>query len=382
MFVRAVANNAGEPAIQVHVKLQPGAKLMPDFKGNCSATAIGSFPHLNPEEACNLISRTLPELPCWPQLPKRSFIEEMCVQYAEGMPFFRLQPEQKRFYLEVCEEPEVLESLYERCQKKGFADSPISNNYAAGLYAIAPHLPYFSQMRAVKGQTVGPVTMAGNLKDAEGIAAFHNLTVFDAIIKHLCLKARWQVAFLSQFGVPVILFVDEPYLSCIGAAFATIEKQDVVKSLKEVFEAIKDSGAITGIHCCGNTDWSMVLETGVDILSFDAFFFMDKVLGYSNDLKRFLENGGTLSWGIVPTTSEALKDVTPEALMRKMEEGIDHLSQKGMDRQFIVERSLITPSCGTGTLTVDESEKAMTLNYQLSLRLKERFGLKEMHGLR
>ncbi|MEK7241501.1 MAG: hypothetical protein AAB048_01855, partial [Planctomycetota bacterium] len=110
-------------------------------------------------------------------------------------------------------------------------------------------------------------------------------------------------------------------------------------------------------------------------LCFDAFFFMDKVLCYSQDLKDFLERGGVLSWGIVPTTSEALKDVTLEVLTKKMEEGIKQLSQKGMARELVLERSILTPSCGTGTLTIAESEKAMDLNYQLSLRLKERYGL-------
>ncbi|MFN3466149.1 MAG: hypothetical protein ACK4WF_00410 [Candidatus Brocadiales bacterium] len=348
---------------------------MPAFKGNCSATAIGSLPHTNVEEACNLISRTLPELPCWPQLPKISFVEEMCVQYAEGMPFFRLQPEQKRFYLETCEEGEVLEFLYDRYQKKNFSGTDISDKYAAGLHAMKHRFSTLPRLRAVKGQTVGPVTMAGNLKDSQGVAAFHDPTVFDAIIKHLSLKARWQINFLSANKVPVVLFVDEPYLSCLGAAFATIEKDGVIKSLGEIFDNIKDSGAVAGIHCCGNTDWSMVLETGTDILSFDAFFFMDKVLGYSGDLKKFLEKGGTLSWGIVPTTSEALKDVTLEVLMKKMEWGIEQLSKKGMERGLILERSIITPSCGTGTLTIAEAEKAMTLNYQLSLRLKERYNL-------
>ncbi|MBI5125922.1 MAG: hypothetical protein HZA70_06790 [Planctomycetes bacterium] len=348
---------------------------MSDFKGNCSATAIGSFPHLKVEEACNLIYRTLPELPCWPQLPKVSFAEEMCVQYTEGMPFFRLQTGQKRFYLETCEEGEVLESLYERYQKKDSSADSISDKFAAGLHAMRRYFPAFPHLKAVKGQIVGPVTLAGNLKDSQGVAAFHDPTVFDAIIKHLSMKARWQIDFLSGFKAPVILFVDEPYLSCLGAAFATIEKDSVIKSLREIFDNIKDSGATPGIHCCGNTDWSMVLESGVDILSFDAFFFMDKVLGYSQDLKDFLERGGVLSWGIVPTTSEALKDVTLEVLMKKMEGGIKQLSQKGMAREFVLERSILTPSCGTGTLTVAESEKAMDLNYQLSLRLKERYNL-------
>ncbi len=356
---------------------------MPEFKGNCSATAIGSFPHVDVKEAFGLVSRTLPELPCWPQLPKRLFEEEMCVQFAEGMPFFRLQPEQKRFYLEPCEEADMLESLYEKYQKKDFSTAVISDRFAAGLHAMKMHLSGFPKVKAIKGQIVGPITMAGNLKNSQGVAAFHDPTVFDAVIKHLCLKAHWQVNFLSQLvakdvptkSIPVILFADEPYLSCIGAAFATIEKDNIIKSLKELFDNIRDAGAVTGIHCCGNTDWSMILETGVEILSFDAFFFMDKVLGYSHDLRKFLERGGVLSWGIVPTTSEALKDVTLETLIKKMEEGINSLCQKGLDRDFILERSVITPSCGTGTLSVAESEKAMNLNCQLSLRLKDKYHL-------
>ena len=269
----------------------------------------------------------------------------------------------------------LVATIYERYQKKDFSAASISDKFAAGLHAMRRYFPSFPHLRAVKGQIVGPVTLAGNLKDSQGVAAFHDPTVFDAIIKHLSMKARWQIDFLSGFKVPVILFVDEPYLSCLGAAFATIEKDSVIKSLREIFDNIKDSGATPGIHCCGNTDWSMVLESGVDILSFDAFFFMDKVLGYSQDLKDFLERGGVLSWGIVPTTSEALKDVTLEVLMKKMEGGIKQLSQKGMARELVLERSILTPSYGTGTLTIAESEKAMDLNYQLSLRLKERYGL-------
>jgi hypothetical protein len=356
---------------------------MPDFKGNCSATAIGSFPHKEPEAAFKLITKTLPEIPCWPQLPKRAFQEEMCVQYTEGMPFFRLLPKERRFYLEVCEDAEVLESLYTKFQEKDFSSFSISPDFASGLYVMGKHFSEFPHLRAVKGQTVGPVTLAGNLKDPQGVAAFHDPTVFDAVIKHLCLKAQWQVNLLSQVAratpskdVPVILFVDEPYLSCLGAAFATIEKDDVVKSLNELFGCIHASEALAGIHCCGNTDWAMVMSTQVDILSFDAFAFMDKVLAYWRDIGEFIKRGGILSWGIAPTTSGDLKDVTLKTLMEMMEEGIGYLSKRGIEEQSLLLNSLITPSCGTGTLSVEESEKAMYLTLEVSCLLRERYHLR------
>ncbi|MFQ5861938.1 MAG: hypothetical protein ACE5IC_02345 [Candidatus Brocadiales bacterium] len=345
------------------------------FKANCAATAIGSFPHLDPDAAFGLISKTLPEVPCWPQLPKRGIQEEMCVQYTEGMPFFRLIPEKKWFYLEACEDVVELEYLYEKFLNDDFNSFAVSPEYAAGLYVLEKHLPEFKNIKALKGQIVGPITLAANLKDKEGTAALFNTTYNDAVIKLLCLKAEWQISFLSRFNLPVIIFADEPYLSCMGSAFATVSSDTIVNSFNEIFKSIKSFGAVAGIHCCGNTDWDMVLSTELDILSFDAFIFMDKVLAYSTHIREFLERGGILSWGIAPTTPDGLEGINPDDLIDKMEKGVAYLSQKGLDKQAVLQNSLITPSCGTGTLTVEESEKAMSLTYEVSSVLKDRYGL-------
>ncbi|MEE9514395.1 MAG: hypothetical protein V3V54_00050, partial [Candidatus Brocadiales bacterium] len=244
-----------------------------------------------------------------------------------------------------------------------------------GLYALEKYLPEFKHIRALKGQIVGPITLAANLKDEEGTAALFNPTFNDAVIKLLCLKARWQVDFLSRFDLPVIIFADEPFLSCMGSAFATVSRDTVMNSFNEVFEAVKSQGAMAAIHCCGNTDWDMVLGTQLDILSFDAFLFMDRVLAYSTDIRNFLERGGILSWGIAPTTADGLEGIKADILIDKMEKGLDYLSKKCMDKNVILQNSLITPSCGTGTLTVAESEKAMTLSHEVSSALKKKYGL-------
>ena len=65
------------------------------LKGKFSATAIGSYPHNNVDDACDLILKTLPEIPCWPQLPERDMNEEMLVQYTEGLPFLKIDPVKK-----------------------------------------------------------------------------------------------------------------------------------------------------------------------------------------------------------------------------------------------------------------------------------------------
>ena len=57
-----------------------------DFSPRCLATAIGSFPHKDAAEACDLILRSIPDIPVWPQLPAVDFREGMEIQYSEGLP--------------------------------------------------------------------------------------------------------------------------------------------------------------------------------------------------------------------------------------------------------------------------------------------------------
>jgi len=59
---------------------------MAKFEFACLPTAIGSMPHTEPEEACSIVMKYLPAIPAWPQLPKRSPKENMCIQFSEGFP--------------------------------------------------------------------------------------------------------------------------------------------------------------------------------------------------------------------------------------------------------------------------------------------------------
>ena len=67
---------------------------------------------------------------------------------------------------------------------------------------------------------------------------------------------------------------------------------------------------------------------------------------------EFLEKGGILAWGIVPT-SEKINTETPESLVKKLKADVKSLAEKGIEESLIWDRCLVTPSCGTGSLTVD-----------------------------
>jgi hypothetical protein len=135
-----------------------------------------------------------------------------------------------------------------------------------------------------------------------------------------------------------------------------VQRSDVVGCLGEVVEAIHKEGALAGTHCCGNTEWTMLMDAGVDIISFDAFEYGETIGYYAGQVQTFLEKGGVLAWGIVPT-SEKIRTRTPESLVKKLEELVGGLASKGIDSNLLWEQCMPTPSCGTGSLTVELAEE-------------------------
>ena len=344
-----------------------------NFQGNFSATAIGSLPHTDAEVACEIMFKSLPDIPCWPQLPKISTKEEMCIQYTEGLPCIKIHEDGKTVSIDDTQDTSNgLERFYELFLKNDPDLFAISPACAAGFYTMLNKLknqPSKSN-RAVKGHVIGPITLAGSLKLSSGITALYSDEFFDVIIKLLSMKAYWQFTKLSQYGLPVIVFADEPYLTSFGSAFMNISRERAISALNEVYDAIQAHGGLTGTHCCGNTDWAMLMDSKVDIVSFDAYEFMDKYLMYWREIKAFLDRGGYVAWGIVPTSSKVI-NVSLNDLVKKLEEGIQFLISKGISRTLIQQRSIITPSCGTGTLTIAEAERVMTLTYELSIAMKD-----------
>lgn len=343
------------------------------FKGNFSATAIGSLPHTNVETACEIMLKSLPDIPCWPQLPKTSAKEDMCIQDTEGLPCSVISSDGRTLTIDDSHDTSTaLATFYDTYLQSNPDLFQISHDCAIGFYTMLEYLKKSPKdaIRALKGHVVGPITLAGSIKMASGITALYSEEFFDVIIKLMSMKAYWQFTKLSLYGLPVIIFADEPYLTSFGSAFMNISRERAISALNEVYETVQSHGGLTGTHCCGNTDWAMLMESKVDIVSFDAYEFMDKFLMYWREIKTFLDRGGYLAWGIVPTSSK-VTNVSANDLVKKLEEGIQFLVNKGLSKTLIQERSIITPSCGTGTLTIAEAERVMMLTHDVSFAMKE-----------
>lgn len=338
---------------------------------NCRATGIGSTPHTHPTTAVDFVLDVFQDVPFWPQLPRRTFQENMYVQYSEYMPGVVLDEEEERIHVrlddEWLDEAEGFYTLFLEEDPGCFALSP---KYAAGLHDLLER--DLGDVWAVKGQVTGPISFGLQVTDEDRRPSLYHEMMRDVIVKNALRHAQWQEAQLKTLCPRTITFVDEPFLSMFGSAYAAISREDVISALEEVFSGIE---GWTGTHCCANTDWSLLLSTSVDIISFDAYEYTENLALYPDELRAFLDRGGVLAWGVVPNTGEAAETITLEGTRDVLEQALVLFERKGFERERLLSRSFITPACGTGTLTVPVAERVMRLSRELSDLVRDEYDL-------
>lgn len=329
------------------------------------ATGIGSLPYSEPKKAVDLIFSSIPAIPFWPQLVKRDKKEDMIFQYLDAMPAIIYDPEKDKLILDPKEDKEnALTKMYEKFIGGDVDYFKIAKARAGGLYYFLDKISQkdLDKTLMLKGHVTGPFTFAFSAEDNFGKSLLYDETMLEAITKVLAMKAVWQAKMLREkFKKDIIIFIDEPYLSSFGSAFCPLTKDRVITILEEIFTIIKQkSDALTGIHCCGNTDWPMLFESGVDIVNFDAWNYSEKFALYPDQLKTFLKRGGIVAWGIVPTNAMELK-VTLKDLKNKFRDSVKSLTARGIDKDLILKNTIFTPSCGLGSKSGKEAEYVFDL---------------------
>ena len=341
---------------------------MTHLEFGCRPTIIGSMPHTDPSVACSVIVKYLGEIPAWPQLPRRAFRENMYAQFSEGFPGVVIK--ENRMYIDRRQDIDMpLEALYAAYLENNADRYPTSPEYAAGLHHclslknIAP--------LAVKGQITGPVTWGLTVTDENNRAIIYDDILGDAVTRFLRLKAAWQEKRLREVCPDTIIFVDEPYMATYGSiTTGFLSRERVINLLEEVFGGIS---GLKGVHCCGNTDWSVLLDTTTDILSFDAYNYGPSLSLYPTEIGKFLGRGGAIAWGIVPNDVDSLARESVASLKDRLEETIAPFTRNGAPVRHLIARGLLTPSCGLDSLTETAATQVLELLAELSTEIRKRY---------
>jgi methionine synthase II (cobalamin-independent) len=325
-------------------------------------SAVGSFPHKDGKALSEQLYRIL-DIPVWPQLPKRDFRESMYVQYGAVMPCVVEDEERSKIFFDVTgDRLGELDEFYLRYEADDVDYFGLQPKYAQGFFDFLEILPDYKGAW-VKGQVTGPVSFGLTVTDQDLRASLYNEILADMILKNMVMNARWQVRQLNQHGHEVLIFIDEPYMSAFGSSFISLEQEQVVTLLNEVIRAIHAEGGWAGVHCCGNTDWVLLLETEIDMINFDAFNYFENFALFAPQVKDFIAREGVIAWGLVPNDGHVL-GLGADELVRRFDQGAGLLSEKTggeLSVDQIRAHSILTPACGLGSATMEITEQALKL---------------------
>ena len=355
-------------------------KLGAEFKPRLATTPIGSLPHTDPAEAVDAFLRLFPEVPSWPQLPKRDPSENMIVQFGLRMPGATWDGERL-----VCGKDaafyEKLEKIFEAQADADAGDADaleiaaLDPAAAAGFYEFTKRRGDLSpDVRMIKGHVTGPISFALSALDSDKKPIFYDDELALMATTCLSLAARWQARALHKLFPCVCVFIDEPMMSSYGSAFYSgLNEQAVATAIDEVAAAIHAENAYVGIHagCAGTTDWGLLLRTDIDVLNFDAYEHFETFTLYPDDLKLFMDDGGILAWGLAPN-DERIENETIDGLVGRFEGYLEWLEGIGFERRRVLEASMITPACGVGGRDRATAEKILQTTVDAAAALREK----------
>ena len=336
--------------------------------GNLLTTAMAVMPHTNVDRALELALSL--DIPFWPQLPRYNYYEDMYVQASEHFPGILLDMEKRTLRFSQEKFLAELESCMGRFDEPGYFD--ISDTYSV-VYKRFLELD-LSDRPAIRGQLEGPISFGFNVVDENDRPILFDDMVRPFMLEFMAKRVNIQITRLKKRNPNAFMFVDEPGLQFLFSAMAGYGDQAAKIDMEMFFSMIERP---RGIHLCGNPDWDFLLSQDLDILSLDVYSNGEVFAAYAPSIKKFLDRGGVLVWGIVPTNFEPFENENMNSLEERLEVLWSALSGKGIDREFLFSRSLLSPA--TCCLVNPDGEKTVEAAFKtiinLSSRLREKYGL-------
>ncbi len=336
--------------------------------GNLLTTAMGVMPHTDVDHA--LAQALSLDVPFWPQLPNYNYYEDMYVQASENFPGIVLDLEKRRLGFSMDKFAEELEPALARFEDPSFFD--ISPTYSVVFHRFLEQ--DLSGRPAIRGQMEGPISFGFNVLDQDDRPILFDDTIRPFLIDFMAKRVNVQLARLQQIHPDAFMFVDEPGLQFLFSALSGYSDQAARPDMENFFAQINRP---RGVHLCGNPDWDFLLNLDLDVLSLDVYANGEIFSNYVPAIRRFLDRGGSLVWGITPTNVEPFEKESIDSLTARLEEMWGALFKKGIDRDFLFSRSMLSPAtcCLINPDREKTVDKAFAAIQTLSTGLREKYAL-------
>jgi hypothetical protein len=306
------------------------------FQANCRTTAMGIMPHRDIERAINLVLSL--DVPFWPQLPHLSFYEDMYVQFSQHFPGIVVDAEKQKLYFDSSRFTQELTDY-----SRNMADPrtfTLSEQYSRVYHRfLAENLQNYT---AIRGQLIGPVSFGFRVTDENNRPIIYNDEVRVILFDFMQRKINAQYQDLKKQNRRAFVWLDEPGLGWVFSGLSGYSDFQAKQDYQSFFGGLE---SIKALHLCANINLPYLLGLGTELVSFDAFQMEVMPKAYARSIVEFLNSGGILSWGIVPTDSDNLVAQTPQSLVDQLTGYWKVISdESGMPLKQIAAQALVAPA--------------------------------------
>jgi hypothetical protein len=293
------------------------------------------MPHTNVQRALDAALSL--DIPFWPQLPNYSYYEDMYVQASEHFPGICLDLNNRKLSFSTDKFIAELEETLAHFEESDYFD--VSAEYSV-VYRQFLGLN-LADRPAIRGQLEGPISFGFNVLDEGERPILFNDTVRPFMLEFMARRINVQLQKLKERNVNAFMFVDEPGMQFLFSALAGYGDIKAKTDLDQFFAMVERP---RGIHLCGNPDWDFLLGLDLDVLSLDIYTNAEIFSAYAKSIRKFLDRGGTIVWGIVPTGVEAFEKENSQSLVSQLENVWRVLRERGIDFDLLLSRSLLSPA--------------------------------------
>jgi hypothetical protein len=336
--------------------------------GNLLTTAMAVMPHTDVDQA--LKAALSLDIPFWPQLPNYNYYEDMYVQAAEHFPGMLLDMENKTLRFSMDKFIDEFEETMSHFEEPEYFD--VSPTYSSVYHKFLDI--DLKDRPAIRGQLEGPVSFGFNILDQDDRPILFDDNIRPFMFEIMAKRINVQLKRLKEKNANAFMFIDEPGMQFIFSAMSGYGEQKAKEDLDLFFSTID---APKGIHLCGNPDWDFLLGLDMDVLSFDVYTNAQIFSACDRSIKSFLDKGGILVWGIVPTGIETFEKENLDLLAFQLKTIWKTLTKKGIPMEQILNQSLISPA--TCCLVNQDKERTVEKAFQLTQNLSE--NLREQYRL-
>ena len=310
------------------------------------------------------------DVPFWPQLPLFSYYEDMYVQASEHFPGIVLDMEKRTLRFSMDKFMNEFEEAMAHFPEPGYFD--ISDTYSV-VYSRFLTLD-LSNRPAIRGQLEGPISFGFNVVDQDRRPILFDDTIRPFLLEFMAKRANVQLNRLKERNPNAFMYVDEPGLQFVFSGMAGYGDRAARADMEVFFSMIERP---RGVHLCGNPDWDFLLGMDIDILSLDVHTNGEVFGCYQASIRKFLERGGVLVWGIVPTNVEPFEQENTGSQQQRLEDLWKIMGKSGIDLELLLSRSMLSPATcclinPDGEKTV---EKAFGVVRKLSSELRAKYRL-------